>query len=155
MMINTRESHVMGLKSDGSLWAWGLNDQAQLGDGTTTDQLQPVAVGTGTSWTSISTGFNYSLCMHADRYLYCGTGANDKGQLGNSTRDQAINFVCVPGVPCADIDGDGVLKFSDVSLLLEKLKQNCEKCAEDINKDGTVGVADLNVLIQQFGQACK
>jgi alpha-tubulin suppressor-like RCC1 family protein len=35
------------LKSDGTLWAWGLNSAGQLGDGTTTDRLAPVLVGAG------------------------------------------------------------------------------------------------------------
>lgn len=28
--------HSLGLKSDSSMWAWGLNNKDQLGDGTAT-----------------------------------------------------------------------------------------------------------------------
>ena len=34
-------SHTVAVKTDGTLWAWGNNDFGQLGDGTTTDRLQP------------------------------------------------------------------------------------------------------------------
>ncbi|MFN0178007.1 MAG: RCC1 domain-containing protein [Gemmatimonadales bacterium] len=37
-------SHSLALLEDGSVWAWGLNRQGQLGDGTTVDRNTPVAV---------------------------------------------------------------------------------------------------------------
>jgi alpha-tubulin suppressor-like RCC1 family protein len=36
--------HSLALGPDGRVWAWGRNDHGQLGDGTTTDRLSPVAV---------------------------------------------------------------------------------------------------------------
>ncbi len=36
--------HMLGLKSDGSLWAWGRNHYGQLGDGTTVDRSLPVQI---------------------------------------------------------------------------------------------------------------
>jgi alpha-tubulin suppressor-like RCC1 family protein len=46
---------------DGALWAWGNNSQGQLGDGTTTDRLIPVQVGTDKSWASITAGATCSF----------------------------------------------------------------------------------------------
>lgn len=37
--------HALALDEDGLLWAWGYNDDGQLGDGTTTDSAVPVRVG--------------------------------------------------------------------------------------------------------------
>jgi len=34
--------HTIGLKSDGTLWAWRWNANGQLGDGTNTDRLSSV-----------------------------------------------------------------------------------------------------------------
>src|SRR5437764_1355377 len=36
------ESHNMALKSDGTLWSWGLNFVGELGDGTTNDAAIPI-----------------------------------------------------------------------------------------------------------------
>ncbi len=33
--------HALALKNDGTVWAWGLNSQGQLGDGTVTYTTSP------------------------------------------------------------------------------------------------------------------
>ena len=40
-------AHTIGIKKDGSLWAWGGNYVGQLGDGTLTGQFTPVLVYNG------------------------------------------------------------------------------------------------------------
>ncbi|MBI4947670.1 MAG: VCBS repeat-containing protein [Bacteroidetes bacterium] len=41
------KQHSLATKSDGTSWAWGINDIGQLGDGTTTNRNTPVQVNTG------------------------------------------------------------------------------------------------------------
>ena len=40
--IATGLAHTCGLKRDGTVWCWGMNDDAQVGDGTTIDRWSPV-----------------------------------------------------------------------------------------------------------------
>jgi alpha-tubulin suppressor-like RCC1 family protein len=42
--ISVGESHAVALKTDGTVWAWGLNSSGQLGEGTTTNSYTPVQV---------------------------------------------------------------------------------------------------------------
>ena len=43
-MVAARDWHNIAVKSDGSVWQWGANDQGQCGDNTTTDRWRPVKV---------------------------------------------------------------------------------------------------------------
>ncbi len=72
----------MAVKTDGTLWAWGGNLYSQLGDGTTTNRLSPVQVGSG--FTQAAAGGNYTVAVKADGTLWA-WGENSDGQLGDGT----------------------------------------------------------------------
>jgi alpha-tubulin suppressor-like RCC1 family protein len=61
-----------GIKTNGTLWAWGLNDEGQLGLGNTTNQPFPVQIGTATDWAKIKTtpGFYPTMAIKNDGSVY-------------------------------------------------------------------------------------
>ncbi len=74
--------HQMALRSDGTLWGWGINTSNQLGDGTATDRRAPVQIGTATNWRSVTCGGNHNVAIRTDGTLWAwGVGSN--GQLGD------------------------------------------------------------------------
>jgi len=73
--------HNVGVKLDGSLWAWGFNSKGQLGEGTTTNRSAPTRIGTNTDWTALTSGFYHSAALRANGSLWT-WGDNDAGQLG-------------------------------------------------------------------------
>jgi hypothetical protein len=76
------------LQSDGSVWAWGANEDGQLGDGTTTDRMTPVRVAKLDRIVAIAAGTYHNLALRTDGTLWS-WGDNDAGQLGDgSTRTQ-------------------------------------------------------------------
>jgi alpha-tubulin suppressor-like RCC1 family protein len=81
------DHHTVGVKSDGTLWAWGNNYYGQLGDGTTINRLRPVRIGAEQNWVSVSAGADYTVAIKNEgqgRSLYA-WGANAYGQLGDGT----------------------------------------------------------------------
>lgn len=61
-----------------------------------------------------------------------------------------FRMVCdtIPG----DINGDGVVNFADLNILLSNFGQTGAGIPGDINGDGAVNFADLNILLSNFGQ---
>jgi alpha-tubulin suppressor-like RCC1 family protein len=76
--------HSLALKTDGTLWAWGLNDRGQLGDGTTADAVSPVRISTDTDWVLVAAGGRHNLALKSNGTLWA-WGSNVHGQLGNGT----------------------------------------------------------------------
>ena len=81
-------SHTLALKTDGALWAWGSNEQGQLGDGTTTDRPAPVQIGSGFS--AVAAGSLHSVALKNDGSLWA-WGRNLSGQIGDGTAENKLS----------------------------------------------------------------
>jgi alpha-tubulin suppressor-like RCC1 family protein len=79
--------HSLAVKSDGTVWAWGLNNYGQLGNGATSGTSpNPTAVQvSGLSGVSaIAAGGSHSLALKTDGTVWA-WGYNAEGELGNGT----------------------------------------------------------------------
>lgn len=88
--------HVLAVKADGTLWAWGNNNAGKLGDGTLTNRTTPVQVknADGSAFTDVvaaAAGGTHSLALKSDGTLWA-WGANYKGQIGIGTYGNGSNW---------------------------------------------------------------
>jgi len=74
-------SFSLAVKTDGTLWSWGRNDEGQLGHGNTTNRSSPVQVGALTNWDKVSVGSSQMLAIKTDGTLWS-WGAGGSGRLG-------------------------------------------------------------------------
>jgi alpha-tubulin suppressor-like RCC1 family protein len=75
------QTHVLAIKTNGTLWAWGNNSYGTLGDGTTLNRSSPVQIGSLTTWESISASDSESYAIKTDGTLWT-WGRNYSGALG-------------------------------------------------------------------------
>ena len=76
--------HNLAIDQNGNLIVWGLNNNGQLGDGTTADRIDLTHIMDGTTFAEISAGGLFSLAIDNAGNLYA-WGANGVGQLGDGT----------------------------------------------------------------------
>lgn len=94
--------HVLAVKADGTVRAWGSNGQGQLGNGTTSVGgcvcvTTPVQVSGLTGVVAVSGGIGHSLALKGDGTVWA-WGDNSDGQLGNGTTANSSTPVAVPGL---------------------------------------------------------
>jgi alpha-tubulin suppressor-like RCC1 family protein len=82
--VSAGTSNSLALKTNGTLWAWGLNSSGQLGDGTVVSKSSPVQIGALSDWAQVAGGSAFSLAIKTDGTIWA-WGANSTGALGDGT----------------------------------------------------------------------
>ena len=77
--------YTAAIKTDGTLWLWGYNNNGLLGDNTTTNKSSPVqTIAYGTNWSKVSVGYAITAAIKNDGTLWA-WGKNTDGALGDNT----------------------------------------------------------------------
>ena len=78
-------NHSLAVKTDNTLWVWGLNSKGQLGQGDTVNRSSPVQV-TGTTWADVGagsgTGVDHTMAVKTDGTLWAWGDNLTYGELG-------------------------------------------------------------------------
>jgi alpha-tubulin suppressor-like RCC1 family protein len=98
--VSAGGSYSVALKSaDGSVWAWGINNTGQLGDGTTTTRKKPVQVLSLSGMTAIASyDDGHSLALKKSDGTVWGWGYNGNGELGDGTTTNRTSPVQASGL---------------------------------------------------------
>jgi len=80
--VATGGLHTAAIRTDGSLWTWGLNNSGQLGDGTVIDRYTPIRIMEDVM--AVSVGDYHTMALKSDGSIWT-WGSNRYGQLGDGT----------------------------------------------------------------------
>jgi alpha-tubulin suppressor-like RCC1 family protein len=150
------------IKTDGTLWSWGSNYYGQLGngqggDGTSAHNINaPAPVNNETDWLMVAAGGSHAAAIKMDGTLWS-WGSNDRGQLGDGTRGDAVNphghDANTPRRVGTDADWAFVASKGDFTLAI---RNNGTLWAWGSNNAGQLGigtVVDANSPVQVGGDA--
>ena len=71
------------VKTDGTLWTWGISSAGVLGNGTASgDKSSPIQVGALTDWAGVSAGVSHALAIKTDGSIWS-WGRGSTGRLGH------------------------------------------------------------------------
>ncbi|MBK8256114.1 MAG: hypothetical protein IPK82_26025 [Polyangiaceae bacterium] len=86
LTVSAGSDFSCGVRTDHTLWCWGLNSSRQLGDGTTTEAAAPVQEKSkATDWTTVDTGNAWACAVKQNGTRYC-WGVNNFAQGGDGTQ---------------------------------------------------------------------
>ena len=111
--------HSLAIRTDGTLWAWGLNQNGQLGVGDVEPRLSPAKVGTTSTWFSLAAGGSHSVARQKDGKLFT-WGRNHFGQLGhgNSLDRRSPTEVPAPTGSSSTAKWDAITAAADHTLAI-------------------------------------
>lgn len=120
---------TLGIKADGSLWAWGWNNNS-FGVASPASSLTPIQIGIETNWKSLAVGL-HSLAMKTNNELYS-CGNYNYGALGLGSSTAPVNTFtqigttanCSASTDCNVMSDD----FSDGSLWVHPYLGSAIQC---------------------------
>jgi alpha-tubulin suppressor-like RCC1 family protein len=136
-MVSAGENFSLGIKSDGTLWAWGQNsNRLGLGLGNLANQNLPTQVGTANDWATVSAGNVHSLAVKTNGTLWS-WGNGQFGQLGNGVFNSATPNVTQVGTATDWLSVSAGNRFSLA------IKTTGTLWAWGLNNTGQLGINNL------------
>lgn len=147
---------TFAIKQNGTLWAWGYNGAYNFGNGTVTNSTVPLQIGTASDWKSIiATGFAnpapFAFGLKTNDGLW-GVGANNNGQLGNSTTVALTTWTLIGNVWKS-------ISVSGIYMTAWGIRTNGTMWGWGSNNGGAVGtgypIATIQSTPRQIGTGTK
>jgi alpha-tubulin suppressor-like RCC1 family protein len=123
--------NIYSLANDGTVWVWGSNASGQLGDGTVTDEWQPVIVSGLPLMVTVAAGLNHTIALRNDGTIWT-WGSNSNGQLGDGTQTDRPT-----PLPISDLTGVTAISSGILDNIV--LKNDGTLSVWGVNNNGQLG----------------
>ena len=137
------DGHSLALLSNGTVMAWGLNSDGQLGDGTTSDRSAPVPVSGLSDVVAIAAGGYHSLALLSNGTVMA-WGQNSNGELGtgsSSGPETCGSIACsTTPVPVGGLSGVMAIAGGFTDAHSVALLSNGTVMSWGLNHNGELGV---------------
>jgi alpha-tubulin suppressor-like RCC1 family protein len=128
MAVAAGDGHSIAVRRDGLVWAWGANDQGQLGIGSNRDQRFPMLVrGTDNlgpllqGIVEVTAGYDHSVALTSDGRVVS-WGGNGTGQLGIGSRRAStwpVQIRNTDGTPLTGVCGIAAGRGHSLALMCD------------------------------------
>jgi alpha-tubulin suppressor-like RCC1 family protein len=82
--VSAGNQHTAAIKTDGTLWTWGIGNNGQQGTNNISNRSTPVTTfAGGTNWKQLSAGYGFIAAIKTDGTLWT-WGIGNNGQLGTN-----------------------------------------------------------------------
>jgi alpha-tubulin suppressor-like RCC1 family protein/plastocyanin len=101
-LTSAEENRVHAIKTNGTLWSWGIGGYGELGmNGPSNIRYSsPAQVGTDTTWSNVNCGPQLTMAVKTDNTLWS-WGIGNPGWLGKNDRTSRSSPVQIPGTTWA------------------------------------------------------
>ena len=134
-----------GIKTDGTLWAWGYNNLGQLGICNTTNQFTPVQVGTDTNWVDVVSGGSgddqFTIATKSNGTVWA-WGDNQVGQYGNGTVGNPVYVPTLMTGLCATLSTNE-FQQENVFTMYPNPAKDVVNLAYNLTEMATVSIYDV------------
>ena len=126
-------SHSMGVKDNGTTWAWGTNSYGELGLNNIINYSSPVQVVGNHSFIEVFCGYQCSIGLKNNGQVWC-WGRNNYGQMGNTQYGNSYSS------PVQVVGNHSFVRIFGASESFFGIKNNCQVWGWGRNQNGQLGV---------------
>lgn len=136
-LVTVKDSdHTVALGESGKLYAWGANNNGQIGNGGTDTVFTPTQITAVDRFSKVASGNAFTLALDSEGHLWS-WGANNAGQLGDGT----TNDNSTPKMVGGDNSFNEIYASKDTAYAIDS---NGKLWAWGANGDGQIGDGTVN-----------
>lgn len=146
-IVSAPYDYTLALKNDGTVWAWGNNEEGEVGDGTLDDRNSPAQVGTLSGVAAIRPYDANAMVLKTDGTIW-GWGYNGAGALGDGTFIDRLTPVQTTALVCNGIVPDYGTHLGGTSVTIHgtNFLPGATVTFDGIPATGTTTVVNVNTI---------